>query len=157
MRALQNTINNYNFSNIEKELEEGMFMCLSKTKDEYTLQEVIDHLRPNECDECDIECGYDCGECGISLHIEKGSYWTTIHLDEDHSTNAVNCDWKISVDSDGRLRSVTEYDKELSRGRRISFEGELETLLMNMFARRSKIIIDSTDPDDYELGVKEED
>lgn len=132
-------------ANIEK-------MLKKEVKPEYTLEEIIEEFK-----------GYYGGDKDnyeeFTLVLNKSSVCSslTVSIDEESDKDAYKCDIRFMVDSsDNHIyglhfkgESIAPMDAAQSYG--------FENFMLRLLANDSKIIIKSTNVDDYNLYFKEED
>lgn len=149
---LDDEITNQGIAQIKNQIE-GL---LTDAKREYKLSELVKELA-DEVEGRD-ELGYEEYH-EMTLHVDDpyGSYW--IALDARNDINEYSCKYRLHVNKEGQVYSVTINEQEYSRKRSIEeFDVKaimkglhgLEETLFKIYASGAKLIIDE---DECELEV----
>lgn len=122
---------------IKKQLD----YLLSDTKTEYKLSEIIERMK-DKAMEWDSDEYYDRQ---ISLHVEKDSVLSFVYFDKEEYKEKYECQYKLSIDNEGRLNSCRIDDKEFDN--KVIMDGlhGVDELLFKIYTTGAKVLLDEND------------
>lgn len=122
---------------IKKQLD----YLLSDTKTEYKLSEIIERMKDKDM-EWDSDEYYDRQ---ISLHVEKASVLSFVYFDKEEYKEKYECQYKLSIDNEGRLNSCRIDDKEFDNKVIMGGLHGVDELLFKIYTTGAKVLLDEND------------
>ncbi|MBG9882818.1 hypothetical protein KY998_10810 [Bacillus paralicheniformis] len=122
---------------IKKQLD----YLLSDTKTEYKLSEIIERMK-DKAMEWDSDEYYDRQ---ISLHVEKASVLSFVYFDKEEYKEKYECQYKLSIDNEGRLNSCRIDDKEFDNKVIMGGLHGVDELLFKIYTTGAKVLLDEND------------
>lgn len=137
---------------VEK-IKENLKEMLSDIKEEYTLSEIVQACKEEDCKE---EWEHDEGDC-ITLVINgKEDGYKHIYLDVEKDEYNYSCDYRINLDKDGKVYSVKLKGEEINKDKILGGFYGLERLLFKIYSSNAKVVLDNgMDPEDYDIYFRE--
>lgn len=126
---------------IKKQLDD----LLSDTKTEYKLSEIIERMK-DKAMEWDSDEYYDRQ---ISLHVEKASVLSFVYFDKEEYKEQYECQYKLSIDNEGRLNSCRIDDKEFDNKVIMGGLHGVDELLFKIYTTGAKVLVDENDINVY--------
>lgn len=138
---------------VEK-IKENLNELLSDIKPEYTLSELVEACKGEDCKE---EWEHDEGDC-IALIIDGNEDgYKHIYLDVDENTSKYSCDYQLDLDKDGKVYSVKLKGKELNKDKILGGLYGLDKLLFKIYSSGAKVVMDNAmDPEYYDIYFRED-
>lgn len=138
---------------VEK-MKESVSGLLSEVKSEYNLSELIQELKERDYRDHD----YDDK---ITLIIDNDDRYGScvIYIDKDEDIDKYKCNYRISMDKEGKSYSIRVKDSEIN-AHYLIMKGlyGLDSLLLKIYASGAKIKLDEgNDPEEYEIYYNSED
>lgn len=147
---LDKTITVQGIDKIKKTTEE----MLSDIKEEYTLSELIEKLKSEDCRD---EWEYDEDDKVALIIKDGGNGYKHIYLSEEEESSRYSYDYQIDIDEKGKPYSIKLKGDEIDTKKILGGLYGLDKLLFKIYANGSKIVLDQgDDPEDYDIWFRED-
>lgn len=149
LKALQEKLDEIiTIQGVEK-MKTASEQLLTNVKKEYTLTELIEELKKEDCsdlEEHDID-----DRIALVIDGEKNDY-VQIYLDlDDTKDRKYSYDYQISLDPQGKVYSISFEDKEIDSKKILGGLFGFEAILYKIYSSGAKIVLDEgIDADDYD-------
>lgn len=135
-------------------LNECMDKMLMNVKEEYTLSEIIEQLKEEDCNE-----KYEYSEDDyLTLIIDETGYgYKHIYLDLEPDKSKYSCDYEIDINKEGKIYSTKLGGIDITKNLKIGSLYGLNEMIFKIYSSGAKIILDQgMDSDDYDTYLGED-
>lgn len=149
-KALEKAVKTVDNEAIQQKLIDQVKEVINPGKKEYFVNEIFDAFL-NQCDlDSDLVSAYhddmaDLDDLDITFKIEDGHHLTSsfyIYMSQGKDTHSTNCDYQIYISSDGEIYHLKIDGHDLIKGLPVRVYGTLDSLLVNAYLNKAKIIKD---------------
>jgi len=149
-RSLRHTLQDDAAKQLEVDLTE---MLAGETPKEVTLSQLVEQLKEWAREEAYVALGAEA----VTVTIEKTKYdsWW-LHLDPEANKEKYQCRFRLHMNMDGTLHSASIGSRDLKTGLFLGSLYGFERTIFRMYTAKTRLIIDTEDPDIYQPEGGEE-